>query len=266
MTAKDDGVTGRRAKARIQAKKQKERREQIRSWLFEGLWFVLDLWFVWPISHVWALVLGGLVIAIHFATSSMRVGSRVFFCSLLTVFMLIAIYFLPPDETSTHGFLTPGDDPSPRGPCDESRYPLSDFVYFGGNEIVIDPNVETGILVVGGHEIPSFLSTERGLRISGDIYSESGLLAHITNNEFTINPNTTFRTERPDRHTLIIRDNAGRENLRIRFLNKRAIKVTGRLFFPGMNPILVTDTALFENGATLSGNCSSKINGAIRLP
>jgi hypothetical protein len=247
-----------------------KRAERIREYLFDIGWFFVDLWFVWPTSHVWAVVFASYLIGIHLITSPSKFKRKMIYCAIWLGCTALLIWIVPPNETATYGFLSPASDASPRGPCNESGFPNADFVYFGGSEVVVGPNSETGLVVIAGHKLLSFILTPEGLSISGDIYNEAGELAHISDNEFTLNPNTTFRNERPDRHTLIICDNFGMEVFRIRYANHRAVTFTGRFFFPGRRPVLVTDEGVFYQNnppewSQMASSCYIRIRNLITV-
>ncbi len=225
-----------------QTQSKKERREFVRSLLFDGLWFFIDLWFVWPLSHIWAVALAALVIAIHFATSSWHSRTRLISCVLLLACTAMIIHFIPPNESEIHGFLTPGGDPLPSGPCPATQYETREAsVYFGGNEARISIGRTIIALSLSRRPVLEFQLTDKGLQITGEIYTKSGEVAWLLDNEFWLNPNLQFRSDHPDPHTLIVRDNMGTEILSIRYLNNRAIQFTGHLFFPEGDKYIVID-------------------------
>jgi len=246
-----------------QTEKEKQRRELVRSWLFEGLWFFLDLWFVWPVSHVWAVTLAALVIAIHLATSSNRVRTRIILCIALAALTASVVHFLPPNETETHGFLTPGNGRLPSGPCPASQDETGNVrIYFGGNEAIVAKGSTIWALSVSRHPVLEFRLTDKRLAVAGEIYSKTGEVAWLLNNEFWINPNLTFRSDHPNPHSLIVRDNAGTEILRIQYVNKTAVTFTGHLALPGTDDeIVITNTVLYGTSDNhvghggISGNC-----------
>ena len=91
------------------------------------------------------------------------------------------------------------------------------------------------------------------------------MVATIENNEFRINPNNYFYIERPDRHTLIVRDQQNRECLNVRFLNPAAIKVLGVFEFPTAKiPAIVIDKekVLSIEGTVLRDMCMGEGEGA----
>ena len=223
-----------------QSNREKERREFIRGILFDILWFGLDLWFVWPISHVWAVVLGAVVIAIHLLTSSWTLKNRLIYLVVLVLCTASTIDIIPPNETELHGYLTPANDPILSGPCPAPSDKTANL-YFGGNEAILRIGMTLVVLAKPHHPLVCFQLTDKGLMVTGEIYSHSGEVAWLINNEFWLNQNLQFRSVHPDPHTLIVRDNMGIENLSIRYLNKRSIRFTGCLFLPGEDRSIVID-------------------------
>lgn len=75
-------------------------------------------------------------------------------------------------------------------------------------------------------------------------------ICRIIDNEFQINEQRSFNPRQPDSHSLLVRDADGNEVLNIRFLNPRAIWITGRFKIPGDPNSLIIDRT---NGIVFPG-------------
>jgi hypothetical protein len=100
-------------------------REMVGGVLATGLWFFLDLYFLYPENHQAAWWLGLLFIAFQLIQNSfMRLRTTVIAIAIMTLGGGVGSFFLPPkipQETETHGWLIPANDPSPPNPCERFR-------------------------------------------------------------------------------------------------------------------------------------------------
>jgi len=159
-----------------------------------------------------------------------------------------AVYVTPPNETEVHGFLVPANDPIKATDCTGHDLSLSPkdlyCVHFGGNKVILSKGEAVSAFSVAGRHVLVFRASEQGLGISGEIFSKNGETAFLSDNEFWLNSNMTFRSEHPDRSTLIVRDNSGVENLSIRYSNKHLVNFTGHFYFPSMAEIIISDVSV----------------------
>lgn len=159
----------------------------------------------------------------------------------------------------TFGVLTPADDPTPEpmsclGSLQQPS-PSAIRVYAGGGLFWSDGKTLTLVRI---HDKPMLSGTliKESLVISGDIYTPDGDLVHIDQNHFETQSDLGFKPKRPDRHTLKVLDRWHREVLDIRFLNPRAIKLSGIFWSPGEKfPVVLDDDGMRIGGNTWSAPC-----------
>jgi hypothetical protein len=83
------------------------------------------------------------------------------------------------------------------------------------------------------------------IAVNLDVLSEDRrVVARIKRNHFWVNPNNVLNKERPDRSTLVVTDQFGKEVLNIRYLNPHSIHLTGAFYVVGQaEPVVITDAA-----------------------
>jgi hypothetical protein len=171
-------------------------------------------------------------------------------------------------QDPNHGFLTPSTEPPPPLPNSCRSGNISDTdtrIYWGGNVSVIRGDNTFSLVQIAGNTLLWARISPEGIKISGTMYSEDGAVVFLSNNEFWVNPSTTFHSENPDPHTLIVRDKWAKEVLRIHYLNPTAIRVTGRFFYPGRQPVDVTEREVQLGSISISGECYVGIPVAVSL-
>jgi hypothetical protein len=95
-----------------------------------------------------------------------------------------------------------------------------------------------------------------GMTVSAKVFSRDGrIVAQIVDNGFFINPNNFFRRERPDKSTLVVYDQEGRQVLVVRYLNPSAVKILGIFNFPGISPIIIEENQQAFEGVVVSRYC-----------
>ena len=161
------------------------------------------------------------------------------------------------------GVLTPANDPMPLT-CGGAGVPDSMTRIYAGNSMqAASPDHETGLLaIVGGEKLLWVTTTSEGLLVSAKIYDDNGALVVITDNRFEANKNLGFSPKRPDPHTLIVYNNWDKEVFRIRFLNPKAVRVTGVFHYPGISPVIITDDSIVVNGNNFMSICNASPNYA----
>lgn len=130
-------------------------------------------------------------------------------------------------------------------------------IVFGSNFSILSRGQPVTAISLEGKPLLLFRVTEQGLAATGDIFGKSGENARLVDNEFWLNPNSTWQCERPDRHTLIVRDNSGTETLSIRFSYQNLIIFSANFYLPNGKNLSVTDKAIIgPNGSRYSNSCS----------
>ncbi len=188
-------------------------------------------------------------------------------CLLITLAgCLYWIKAVLPVESEFHGVLVPANDPAPPNPCPEGPPADAIAVYMGSSVGYTTAQQPYGVLKLDDEVIVSIVKAGDGLSLNATIRSQDKrMVATIENNEFHINPNNYFYIKRPDRHTLIVRDQQNRECLNVRFLNPTAIKVLGVFEFPAANlPAIVIDDdkVLSTEGNVYRNFCIGEAEGA----
>lgn len=157
----------------------------------------------------------------------------------------------PTPEERLHGVLIPANDFVPDNPCIKQvglAGPRSVISIFLGTVFVYTSNPQTSIKV-GDEVIFSFVKEKAGIRISARVISpHNQVVAQITDNEIFINPDDTFRSERPDWHTLIVADRKGNRVLEVRYLNPNMMAVYGH-FHANRTPQLIFTPYYTELGS-----------------
>jgi hypothetical protein len=96
-----------------------------------------------------------------------------------------------------------------------------------------------------------------GLLVSFRVFDDRGnAVARLERNTF-VAMNPTTHVERPSRSNLIVLDERGTKVLDVQFLNPQAIKVTGLLRYPGVDPVVISEKYLGMGGAISSPACRS---------
>lgn len=230
--------------AREQAESERQRREIIGTALFELLWFGSDAYWFWPQSRTAALWLGclGVAIAIYRHVPSLDLAVR-FVAAVVLIGLLVQPY-LPPNETEFHGWLTPVSDPNPPIPP-QCKLPKDATLVYLVSNVAWEPNNLNEVLIIACPN-EDLLKVRRrkdgGLDVDAKILDERGYaVAILERGEFTVNQNNVFHTRHPDRHTLDVIDQRDQTALHIRFVNARAIYVTG-IFYCTAGKTVITDT------------------------
>jgi hypothetical protein len=165
--------------------------------------------------------------------------TSVFSLLLGLLFWYAGLYLGQPAETETHGWLTPGGQPAPaNNACQRfapSRTQRDFFLVLGTSGILLPYRgswQKAAALRACGHDLLWVERKGDELAVDADIY-DGRILAQLRGGEFRLNPNNMFRRERPDRHTLVVYDQMGRERLRVRYNNARSVTLTGIFEYPG---------------------------------
>jgi hypothetical protein len=146
----------------------------------------------------------------------------------------------PVEETATHGLLIPANDPDPPNPC--PQIPPNALKLFLGSSAAWTTSGRMTVLQIAEEPIISIRQIGSELAVSAKVYSDDGrIVAELVDNEFHVNPNNYFRTERKDRHSLLVYDQRSQLVLNVRFLNPSTVRVTGIFNYPRREPLVVAD-------------------------
>jgi len=152
----------------------------------------------------------------------------------------------------TSGVLSPGTRQLPKG---RVQLPEGAMAIFLGNSIAYTTSFPHTVIEVGGDPVLVIDKTEAGIVIFAKMFSEDGrIVAELKQNHFHVNPNNYFRIERPNDHSLIVYDQRGQQALNVEFLNRFAIKLLGRFYFPPRPPIIIEEEWMSYGGMRMSNN------------
>jgi hypothetical protein len=153
-----------------------------------------------------------------------------------------------------HGMLLPADDPSPINTCDA----YGDYVgiFFGDTVSSIATKFPHTVFAVGGKsEFSMNRNRDGGLSITTDIFGRDGkIIVGIENNEFTVNPNNSYRMVRKDKHSLTVYDEFNNVAIDVRYINRHSIKILGTFNYPGVHIVSRPDY-LQSQGGKLHNMC-----------
>ncbi len=158
----------------------------------------------------------------------------------------------------SHGWLVPGNDPTPDSACSGEKDLLLVFLgplAAGANKF---PNT---VFTAGGTPRMTINKNGRGeVAVTTDIYDENeNIIVSIRDNAFTV-ANDVFQVQRPDKSTLIVVIRRRKERvLDVRFLNKTAIRIWGHFRYPGARELVVTGEEIRVGDQFRmrgSGNCA----------
>jgi hypothetical protein len=129
-------------------------------------------------------------------------------------------------------------------------------VYLGGNA-GISHSDDVTVLTGNGINLLSLQRTSKGLAINAKTYSDDGkVITEIIDNRFYINPNTAFRIERPDIHSLVVYDLQDKKVIDVRYINSHSVRVLGIFRAPGAPTCIITENELRIVGKlSAEGSC-----------
>ena len=138
------------------------------------------------------------------------------------------------------GILEPADDPIPPNQCSRGGSLPHDAVLLltgdsSGNATWTDRFPHT-VIAYNGKPILTLDRTESGtVEVSVTIFDKGGnLIASIDKGEFNLaNHALLTHKPRPDKSTLVVFDEGGEKALYVRYLNKRAIEISGSMYLGG---------------------------------
>jgi hypothetical protein len=168
----------------------------------------------------------------------------------------------------------------PHGWLYSASYPMPDIHRCGlvpdnamvvilGKQAVIATKFPKIVMRVDNEDFITVFKKGDSVAISLDVLGvDQKIIARIEKNEITVNPNNSFRRRRADLSSLQIEDQFGRQVFAARYLNQRALKVTGLLYLPHL-PSVYGPWPLDEGevtGCVLDGGSIQVWSGTMRHP
>lgn len=146
---------------------------------------------------------------------------------------------------SLSGRMFPGSDPTPPNPCPE-RLSEDVLVIFGDNASAVDHFPHT-ILEVRDQPVLALDRDQSGMLVLLlEVRSQDNrIIVRLDRDGFTVNPNNYLKMIRPDRNSLIVIDQEGREVINAKYVNPRTFQIDGAVTVPskGLVPLRLPDTS-----------------------
>jgi hypothetical protein len=134
---------------------------------------------------------------------------------------------------SLNGKLIPGNFPTPANNC--GAIPSKAVALFVGTNVTITdifPHIVLFSLKMG--PVLTIDRSDNSMSILLDIKTRDGkIITRMDRDGYVVNRNEDLQIKRPDKSTLIVIDVYGLEVLKARFLNPRALQLTGAIRYPG---------------------------------
>ena len=192
---------------------------------------------------------------------------RIFKWGFTSVMVLVASYALlvtgkielSRELSLDHGWLIPAGESDPPNNCDFqirdassrmiNQLPDTALRVFLGHFVVSYSTFPHNIFTVNGKN-PLILNRDESGRIAltMDILDrEEKIVVRFENGHFTVNPNARLEMNRPDRSSLIVRDNYGNEVLNVRYMNKKSVVIAALLQYSQARPVRIARTKFADS-------------------
>lgn len=217
----------------------------------------------WPLptAATIAIVSVGLLIAATFslhhhlkAWTSVRIAKAIRIAAVFAILAGCAIFEWKEfnKEDVNLGSLISANDPMPPLPpaANLGQIPTNAVLVYFGDSLSWCASFPWKIISFHHEPILTVSTNSEGLLFSGRFFDRDGkIVAAIESNTFTLNPLNYFRKPyRPDRSTLRVIDQTDVVRLDIRFLNRRAIRLLGRIRLPDGREIGIEDHRILMPG------------------
>jgi len=104
-----------------------------------------------------------------------------------------------------------------------------------------------------------------GLLVSLRVFDDRGnIVARLARNQFAA-MNSASHVKRPSPSSLSVFDDRDAKVLDVQFLNPQAIKITGFLRYPGVDPIVITEKYLGRGGAIAPPACTTGVEAEFAI-
>lgn len=95
------------------------------------------------------------------------------------------------------------------------------------------------------------IDSEGGLLLTTQVMNNTGNeIVKIENNVFKAVPAYAFNPQNPDSQNLIVRDSKKVEVLTIKYLNPKVLRITGRFYLEGTEPVIISSEKVQITGST----------------
>lgn len=135
--------------------------------------------------------------------------------------------------------------------------PKNAVALYLGNRVSVITEFPHVVFRAHGDETLRIDRVSSDLLITFRLFNDSGaLVASLARNTFTTT-NSVAHVERPDVSHLLVFDDRGTQVLDVEFLNPQAIKLTGILRYPGVDPIIIGEKYSGKGGSIMPQACST---------
>lgn len=156
--------------------------------------------------------------------------------------------------TQLEGILYPANDPTPETEC--GKIPDQAILLLFGNSAAYSDGAQVNLFAVGGQPVLWVTKSDDRLLLNGTFRAPDGKeLVEMSDGKFLINPHNTLPFKRPDRSTLLVKDEYGRTIVNIRYLNKRTIKLLGEYQYSPTAKFIIRDSEQIIGGLRMSHGC-----------
>jgi hypothetical protein len=150
------------------------------------------------------------------------------------------------------GVLEPANDPMPPPIAAWGPPPTNVVTLLIGNSVSVVYWFPHTVIRCKGKPILTISKNEQGATVSGEFFGDNGnVVCVLENNRFIINPSNYLIADRPDKSTLIVRDQKNIEVLNVRFLNPYAIRLDARFRFPNEPDLVISPYEGFFRGTNI---------------
>jgi hypothetical protein len=219
------------------------------------------------------------IIINHTATANAKVKATRWFWIIVTPSFILCAglgYRFAVTEPEIANLLIPANEPIPEmfgaGKPDEKlglslrhvTVEKGEMVVFLGPFAVSTPQQSFTVLRLYDKDVLKIFKSKNGISVTADIWSPDGkIMADIVSNKFHVNINNTAYSERPDPHTLIVKDEKKVTVLSVRYLNPDTVKITGVFRGDGKYPVIISDDLMiygpFHQGKSIALHLGGKV-------
>src|SRR6266571_4062969 len=163
------------------------------------------------------------------------------------------------------GVLYPASDPTPATACRDIP-PDATVIIFGNSAAYTQER--TNVLLREGPTPLLWLTTapDGAALLNGTFRSIDGrVIAEVSQGRFSVNPNATLPFSRPDRSTLVVRDEYGNVVLNVRYINKHAISLLGKYQLSRSQAFIIEREEQSLGGVRMSHGCFGNNGAAIGI-
>jgi hypothetical protein len=214
----------------------------VAGWLITTVTWIANLAVVTSWLTFATLLIGGADILVHFHLYRRPVAWAPFlvFAGLAVLFSVwindrISHNEQLAEETETHGWLVPANDPAPLlSGCEPSKGAL--IVFLGSDTLWTTLNDQI-VMTLYRQPIVTIHRTKQGLQVDAKIFNRAGIgMVNIDRNEFNLMKGehevSYVKSRETDRSTLLVYGPQFEEVLYVRYLNPSAVRIRGSFYAP----------------------------------